>query len=64
MEFRTDPSLERVEVVVYRDGKKIVISDVLAYSFGDGDVEILDYERERIRDEVLRQVGLATGTTG
>lgn len=47
-DFRREPVLENVEVVIFRDGKKIVVSDVLAYSLGDGDVELLECEIDRI----------------
>ena len=53
-DFKRDPVLENVEVVIFRDGEKIVVRDVLAYSLGDGDIEILECELARISE-------LATG---
>lgn len=49
-DFKRDPVLENVEVVIFRDGEKIVVRDVLAYSLGDGDIEILKCELDRISE--------------
>lgn len=58
-DFRREPVLENVEVVIFQDGKKIVVSDVMAYSLGEGDVEILACELERI-ESVLKECDVLT----
>lgn len=58
-DFRREPVLESVEVVIFQDGQKIVIRDVMVYSLGDGDIEILACELERI-DSVLKECDVLT----
>lgn len=58
-DFRREPVLESVEVVIFQDGKKIVLRDVMAYSLGEGDVEILECELDRIAG-VLKECDVLT----